>query len=110
MSEHDKDPFLTRSRELLDESTEHLDAATLSRLRQARSRALEDTGRSKQWLYWVPAGAMAAGLLVFGIYINPLVPPLPVMYQDPIELETAESIDLMDDLEFVAWLVLEENT
>jgi hypothetical protein len=109
MSEHEEDPFLTRSREILDERTEHLDAATRSRLRQARSRALEGTGDNRSWLYWVPAGSLAAVLLLFAVYVNRLVPPLPVIYQDPVQLETAESMELLDDLDFVAWLVVEES-
>ena len=109
MTSHDKDPFLTAARQLLDEQTEQLDAATLSELRQARSRALQQGSRSTQWRYWVPAGAIATGFLAAGIYLNQLQPLQPDIFQDPAQLEIAENIDLMADLEFVAWLALEET-
>ncbi len=109
MTSHDKDPLLTTARQLLDEKTEQLDAATLSKLKQARSRALERGGKTTQWQYWIPAGAIGAGFLAAGIYLNQLQPPLPAIFQDPAQLEVAENIDLMADLEFVAWLALEET-
>lgn len=110
MAEHDSDPFSTRSKDLLNESTEHLDAATLSGLRQARSRALQRTDGGISWVTWMPAGALATTILLVGVYFYRLPPPLPMIYQDPIQQATAENMELLDDLEFMAWLVLEEST
>lgn len=109
MTEHDPDPFSTRTKILLDESTESLDAATRSRLRQARNRALEGLDHENSWSMWIPAGALATSVLMVGFYMYQLPPPLPMIYQDPIQQATAENMDLLDDLDFMAWLVLEES-
>jgi len=110
MKQHDMDPFSARVKELLDEKTEGLDVETQRRLRQARLRALESMPQRPEWHMWAPAGAVAAGLLAVGIYLNQDQPPLPVIYQDPEQQAVAENMDLLDDLEFVAWLALEEQT
>ncbi|MFT5212275.1 MAG: hypothetical protein ACI9CE_004017 [Flavobacterium sp.] len=36
------------------------------------------------------------------------VEPLPSIYEDPIQQAAAEEMELLNDLEFVAWLLLEE--
>jgi len=118
MNQNDKDTFSERAREILDEQTENLDASTLSRLHQARSKALAGARQKSPWILWAPAGAVAAGILSVGIYLNQYPgqlstggePPLPAIYQDPMEQIAAENMDLMDDLEFIAWLVLEESS
>lgn len=110
MATHDTDPFSGRARELLDESTEYTDAASLSRLKQARTQALARIGRRDARLYWVPAGAVTASLLLMGIYFIGLQRPEPAIYQDPVQLEAAENMELLDDLEFVAWLAVTENS
>jgi hypothetical protein len=110
MKQHDMDPFSTRVKELLDEKADNLDAATQSRLRQARMRALDSAPKRPEWLVWGPASAVAAGLMAVGIYLNQAQPPLPAIYQEPEQQTVAENMDLLDDLEFVAWLALEERT
>jgi hypothetical protein len=74
MSERDPDggEFEQRSRAVLEESVERLDARTRSRLNQARQRALEEYAarRASPWRRWfgagplLPAGAVAAAALV----------------------------------------------
>jgi len=50
--------FLQKVREQLNESAQTLDAATLSRLNQARQKALAQH-RPSNWTLWLPAAAMA---------------------------------------------------
>lgn len=54
----DEEQFLQKVRAQLDESVEALDAATLSRLNQARQRALAHRTQ-RNWTLWLPAAAMA---------------------------------------------------
>ena len=35
--------------------------------------------------------------------------PLPVIYEDPVQQAAASEMELMDDLDFVAWLLLQEG-
>ena len=50
--------FLQKVREQLNDSEQSLDAATLSRLNQARQKALAQRHRFN-WTLWLPAAAMA---------------------------------------------------
>ena len=110
-NEHEGNEFQKKAKRLLDESTSNLDAATLSRLHQARSQAIESTGRrSSPWFGWTTAGAAAASLTVGIIYMDQQqMPPLPNIYEDELQQAAAEEMELIDDLDFIAWLVLEEG-
>ncbi len=105
-----EEAFNKKAKELLDENVDKLDAATLSKLHQARNAALAGTNKKlPAHSGWVGAGAMAASLAVGIVYFNQQPPPLPGIYEDPIQQAAAEEIELMDDLDFVAWLVLQED-
>ena len=107
-----EEAFDKKAKDLLDENVDRLDAATLSKLHQARNQALESAGKRSglpAYSGWVGAGAMAASLAVGVVYFNQQPPPLPAIHEDPIQQAAAEEIELMDDLDFVAWLVLEED-
>jgi len=109
-----EEAFNKKAKDLLDEHVDKLDAATLSKLHQARNQAVESVSQragKKLPAYsgWAGAGAMAASLMVGVVYFNQQPPPLPAIYADPIQQAAAEEIELMDDLDFVAWLVLQED-
>jgi hypothetical protein len=109
-----EEEFNNKAKDLLDENVDKLDAATLSKLHQARNRAVESVGKSggkklPAYSGWLGAGAMAASLAVGVVYFNQQPPPLPAIYEDPVQQAAAEEIELMDDLDFVAWLVLQED-
>ena len=116
MKQNDKDPFVVRIKEILDEESANLDAETQSQLTQARMnaiarlRATQSTQQRPAWISWVPASAMAAGLLAVGIHQNQAQLPLPAIYQDPVQQLAAENMELLENLEFAAWLVLQEST
>lgn len=107
MTHKDDNRFGDRSRQLLDQHGEGLDAATLSRLHQARNKAIE--GRSSNWVQWGFGGALAASVLVAVLIFYPSLTPLPGIYEDSLQQAAAEDIDLLNDLEFVAWLIMEEG-
>ena len=99
--------FLERAKTDLDESIEFMDAPTLSRLRQARTRALERLGEKRQRRYVVPIGALAtasAALLVVILWTStPTLGPESVL--DDLELlSSLDALDLYEDLEFYEWL------
>ncbi len=92
------------------------------RLAQARSRALDALAaggaaevpqRAGGASRWAPSFALAATLLLaFGVWdraaVSPLaaLPPLPTL-EDPQEARAAQDIELLDELEFVAWMELQ---
>ena len=94
----------------LDECADGLDAASLSRLRQARSKALEQPVSwwqrpASQWL-------SAAALATIAVVVTITVAIRPTDVNGPLdaawnELEIAalqEDMDLLEDLEFYHWL------
>ncbi len=105
--------FHDKARRLLDEHARDLDAATLSRLHQARNQALrQHRPFGISWLTgrYFAGSAIAACLALVTVYFYQVQPPpLPSIFEDPIQQETAENIELLDDLEFMAWLVIEED-
>lgn len=110
-----EDEFLKRARRSLEAMSDSLDAATTSRLRAARKRALTE-GRSapapSRWLMPV-GGLVAAGtaLTVAGLlwFAAPEQPPLPTGLGD-IELLTAvEHPEFFSDLEFYEWLERDQS-
>ncbi len=114
MTEHDnpdaeKQAFNEKARRLLDESVEHMDGPTASKIHQARSRALESKSRRFPWQTWSGAGAVAASLALVAVFAMREPAQLPVIYKDPVQQAAAEEMELMAELDFVAWLVLEEG-
>jgi Protein of unknown function (DUF3619) len=105
-----EEQFLQKIRAELDASEQALDAATLSRLNQARQKALAQ-GKKPAWIIWVPAAATAsvvAALIGGNLLIQkPDIEPngQAVAFED-IELLTSDAdLDLlqeMDMLEVVA--------
>lgn len=105
------EPWVERAVALLDESTESLDAGTLSRLNRARQAALAQSRdvRSNWFLGAGFAGAALIVLLVFGIGQRSAPPPasLPVAVEqlgDADALATDDNLDLYENLDFYAWL------
>ena len=98
-----------RARQLLDESVEHLDAATLSRLNQARQRALEAAAQHKRrghgsWAF--PASGLAAAFLAAVIWWpQSTMDPAPLPPVEDLEiLVSADSLEMLEELEFFMWL------
>ncbi len=99
-----------KAKKLLDENVDQLDGPTLSKLHQARSQALKRRVRILPgYTGWLGTGALTASFAVALVYFDQSPPPLPAIYEDPLQQAAAEDMELMDDLEFMAWLVLEEG-
>ena len=103
-------------RAALDERAQGLDGATLSRLRQARARALEQPAApwwqlsTPQWLG--AAGSMAAVALVAVLVGRTPLPEPAAPLEVPLNhLEIAtleEELELIEDIDFYQWLDSQE--
>ena len=102
-----------RSRALLEDSAERLDARTRSRLTQARHAALDELKKSHsrpaRWI-WAPAGGIAAvaaaailvSLWSVGTRTSPEAGALPL--EDFDIVAEGEPLEMLQDVEFYAWL------
>jgi len=112
MSERDDEALIHRIRAGLDEGIEHLDAATLSRLRQARSRALHGLARRRR-LVWVRAAVAAGVLAVTALAVVRYAgvehtTGLPLVAMEDVDiLASGETPDFYEDLDFYTWLAEE---
>ena len=112
-NDNNESVFLERVRGTLDDSVDNLDAGTLSRLTQARHRALEEESRpyQRRHSFWFSlAGLAAATAVVFLAIFLAREPPGPQHYsgiEDVEILATSENPEFFVDLEFYAWLAEE---
>ncbi len=104
--------FLEKARQALIASEDRLDAATLSRLRDARAKAVEAAeGRDRGFFRipnWMRVGAFAtaaAAVMVLAVWVDPPRQELPVKSPDEFEIVlNADNFDLYEDMEFYEWL------
>jgi hypothetical protein len=98
--------------ESLDQSIEHLDAHTLSRLNQARQRALALTEKPRLFNpRWLKAATVAVLLVtVINGWQFLSTPNIQQMNTEDFEMVVAnEDFELLQDLDFVAWMIEEEH-
>ena len=103
-----------RTKLLFDESVSSLDPQTRSKLTQARYRALEELEGSAPagWRpRWIPAGVLAAGVLVVVMLwqgqpaVSPDIPAFDVAALSDLEIILGDGdLGLLQELEFYAWL------
>ena len=114
-SEYHRDDDVTLPNPVVDalnQSIEHLDGHTLSRLNQARHRALATPARSRLHnVPWLKAAALTAVILAlvngWMMYTAPEFQTLPT---DDFELIMInDDYELMQDLDFVAWMIEQER-
>jgi hypothetical protein len=77
-----------------------------ARLRAIRSEAIADSSAAADWRRWPLAAVAAAAVLMLALMINVRspedLPQLPVV--DAQELAVVEDLELLESLEFLAWL------
>ena len=119
MKSKDEELFVSRIRDALD--SEVLDTGITERLANARRNALnelevvESSSSNKHqghqnwsWFAWVPAGAMAIAVFAIALsFSSPKIPEFPY-YESELQAATAADLELLEDLEFVAWMLAEE--
>lgn len=102
--------FERRTKRVFDDSVAGLDAATRSRLTQARHRALEARQPVRGGWRWslVPAGTLAAAALVvwFTVSQGPAVTDVQSTALNDLEILLGdEDLEMLDEeLEFYGWL------
>lgn len=101
--------FINKAKSLLDDAADNLDEKTMSRLRQARIRALESAkdGASINWM--IPASGLAAVATVSVLTISiwtakPVEHELADAFNDIELLTSTESLEFYEELEFYAWI------
>ena len=113
MNEHNEDKLKSNIKQALDDSTDALDASTLSKIRLVRARAVEKVGNKSFNWFGVLSGALAtACVMVFAIMIL-LKSPTPVQSVpvDDIEMiSSSDNLEMFEDLEFYLWLEEHELT
>lgn len=103
------DELLKKVRTELDRSVENIDAATASRITQARHAALE-AGRSGSRNVWVPAAAaVAASAAIVAVIVTRAPEETPPMLDDLELIAAPDDPELYRDLEFYAWLDTHES-
>lgn len=112
MNRDSDNSLLETSQQALNDSIDKLDAQTLSRLNQARQKALSKNERTLfANIPWLPAGSLA--MLSIAVVVGSLLLSSPdISFNNLDEAEfmaSNEDIELMEDLEFIAWLIEEEN-
>jgi hypothetical protein len=110
MSNDNDSKFERRAKRAFDDSVAALDAATRSKLTQARHRALEEgaSARDRGWRSsLVPAGTLAATAIVAWLVVGPS-PPKPPDTEQLSDLEILlgeEDLQMLDEeIEFYGWL------
>jgi hypothetical protein len=107
--------FLEKARQSLLATEDRIEANTLSRLRDARVRAVEAADARGRGFFRIPNWARiggvataAAAILVFMIWFETPKQDLPVKNADDIEIvlnvDSADNMDLYEDLDFYEWL------
>jgi hypothetical protein len=122
----DHPAWLAQARDLLDESAQALDAATLSRLNRARQAALEQRHRRLPRPWFLSAGLASACVLLLAMAVWHVRTPGPVATgpalssapaaasssfssNDMDMVSSDDSLELYQDLEFYAWLEAQDQ-
>ncbi|MFW5450188.1 MAG: DUF3619 family protein [Methylophagaceae bacterium] len=102
--------FETNVKQQLDESVGQLDAATLSKLNQARRFALSQKTKIRSpYFTWLTGLASTAAVAMLVISIMPhspeqVMPVLATEQWDILAMDNKEELDLYSELEFYQWL------
>jgi hypothetical protein len=96
--------FASRVRDALN--TQTLAPELADRLAAARRRAVAsvDAPIPRAPSVWIPVGALASTLLVVGMFSAAIERKSAPPFDDDVQFAAAQDLDLLDDLEFVAWL------
>lgn len=124
------DAFIEKAKTTLDRSLDELDSQTLARLDAIRHQALTAKESRKHWwvrpgMAWGGMGGIAMASVVAMVWIlNPVTPDglpyeggevnvaeMTLLFEGelPDEAISDEDIELLEEIEFVAWLMEQED-
>ena len=105
----------------LDNKVAGMDGQLQSRLRQARSRAIDDhlaTPGKSALMTWLPAGAAMAAVILLAVLLLPLQQetsfespdsfPAALAAEDLDILTQPEDLEFYEDLDFYSWMAAHE--
>jgi len=104
-----EDVFVAHVRASLDAGLQGQDVSTLARLRAARHDALAATPHRASWPL-LAAAAMACAVLVLALGVQREPAPQTPALDDVDMLAGSDPLELYQELEFYAWLALDEPT
>lgn len=113
-SEQDELAYARHLTEPLQAGEDNLSDEIVARLYEARQQALDVTRQPQAKSWWLPTigvgmtGAAAVLVVVLLLPVSDAITPLPV--GEDVELAAAQDLDLLEDLEFVAWMVAMEES
>ena len=101
-----------KTKALFDDSVARTDAATQSRLNQARQRAMAELDTGRHWSgSWLPAGVAAAAAVVLVAVMLGRTPDVGSELEATVTTDTdlqmlltTDDLELIEELEFYAWL------
>lgn len=107
MKEKDSnDTFIEHIHATLETSLDDIDAATQSRITQARYRALEQAGGKSQTQIWLTAGAVATTCIALVVFS--LLPETQMENTMPVDdfdlIGNMDNLEMLEELEFYEWL------
>jgi hypothetical protein len=112
MKDKQTDTFLEKARQSLDHSIEELEPATVDKLNRIRQDAIREPvtkARRLPLAWWGPAGSVVTALVVAAVWLSG-PEPAPSFAMNDMELLTSEEdLEMMQDIEFVAWLMEQED-
>ena len=90
----------------LDSSIDDIDAATQSKITQARYRALEQAVENRRASWWMPVTALASICIL--VIVVSLFSHTPEAQLDPVQdfemISNIDDMELIEDMEFYEWL------
>ncbi len=104
---NEDDVFVRAAKARFDDSVRQLDAGTRSALARGRQAALDAAGPARRpaWFRWMPAAGLATAIAVTAILLRaPEVEPTLPGDTDIEILLGGDSIEMLEDLEFYAWM------
>ncbi len=103
------DAYAERLARTLRDGEQDLPPDVIERLTAARRAAVDaaDEPVKLVWPRYAGAGALATAAVVVVLMTQPEVTPLPPL--DAVELAAAQDAELLEDLEFAAWMIAMEE-
>lgn len=111
----DTDKFEKKIKHELDESTDELNPDVLRRLQQARYAALEQSVSKPRWSFFPQAVTAVFAIAVISMsfffnFNNTEIIDSELVLETELEMFTSvDSLELMEDLEFIQWLAESEE-
>ncbi len=105
------DPITQKVVDALESQADATDKATLDALNQARRKAMTRIRKPSRArpVYWLPATGLVSAVVVAMLWFQQPHAPHPQSLDDFELLTSEEDLEMLEDMEFVAWLMLEED-